>query len=237
MKKKLLWKIPLCLLGILLAVSVVYMVTYYPADQEAHAAMESDEKVTVSKEDYGWLFDGPSEDDVLIFYGGAKVEEIAYAPLLHDLAEQGMDVCLLKLPIRFALFATDKADEVIKRYHYKEYYVGGHSLGGLVAGMYTNRTDAEISGLVLLASYLNEPVSDDMYVISVFGTQDRILQTIKVVTGRKDISGIYNEMIIEGGNHSQFGNYGKQANDGDPTISWEQQQQDAIDYILLCTEE
>ena len=82
----------LCLPGILVICFLLYAEQYYHADQSALSALESDDTVSVSKTDYGWLFDGPSENDALIFYPGAKVEETAYAPLLHLLAKEGMAV-------------------------------------------------------------------------------------------------------------------------------------------------
>lgn len=231
--KKRLQKILLCLF----VLTVAYLVTYYPGDKNAIAAMRSDETVAISRTDYGWYFDGPSEDDVLIFYAGANIEETAYAPLLHNLAEHGMDACLLKLPFRVALFATDKADEVIRQYHYKNCYVGGHSLGGLTAGLFAHKTSLDIKGVILLASYLYKPVRETMHVISIYGTEDKVLNIKKVKEMRNHISGVYDEFVIEGGNHTQFGNYRKQILDGDPKITWQEQQQRTVEIILKCTKE
>ena len=54
----------------------------------------------------------------LTFYPGGKVEETAYAPMLHYLAEQGMDVFLVKMPFRLAVFGMNKADHVMKQHDY-----------------------------------------------------------------------------------------------------------------------
>ena len=42
------------------------------------------------------------------------------------------------------------------------------------------------------------------------------------------------EYAIEGGNHAQFGNYGEQKGDGAALISAEEQQQQAVQFILDC---
>lgn len=97
----------------------------------AYAALKSDDTVTVTQTAYGWFFDGPSETDALIFYPGGKVEETAYAPLLHALAERGMDCCLVSMPFRLAVFGVNKADQVMAQYDYAHWYIGGHSLGAL----------------------------------------------------------------------------------------------------------
>ena len=39
-------------------------------------------------------------------------------------------------------------------------------------------------------------------------------------------------MIITGGNHAQFGNYGCQSGDGQSTISSQQQQNQTVQFIL-----
>ena len=101
---------------ILLLVMLGWSKNYYHADKTALAAMESDAQVTVEKEKYGWLFDGPSEDKTMIFYPGAKVEETAYAPLLCRLAENGVDVYLVKMPLHLAIFGKNRAGKIIDRY-------------------------------------------------------------------------------------------------------------------------
>ena len=69
------WLVPLCLLVLLLGSFFLYTAQYYHAGEAAKAAMIPDDTVQVKKTEMGWLFDGPSEGDALIFYPGAKVED------------------------------------------------------------------------------------------------------------------------------------------------------------------
>lgn len=119
----------------------VYVSAYYHADdsETVAKALVSDEAVAVEKTEYGWFFDGPSGEDLLVFYPGGKVEETAYAPFLHLLAERGMDVCLVKMPFHLAVFGVDRAEAVLEDpacAGYKRRYVGGHSLGGVMAASF-----------------------------------------------------------------------------------------------------
>ena len=41
--------------------------------------------------------------------------------------------------------------------------------------------------------------------------------------------------VIEGGNHAQFGNYGKQKGDGEASVSDVKQQQETVEIILQNT--
>ena len=70
MKTKLRWMLPLALFLVLIAAFLLYTGMYYHADPSALAALTSDETVSVTETGYGWFFDGPSADHVLVFYPG-----------------------------------------------------------------------------------------------------------------------------------------------------------------------
>lgn len=80
LKKHLKWLIPVLVLLLLGGGFLIYTGIYYHADGTALAALESDGAAEVTRTDFGWLSDGPSETDALIFYPGGKVEAAAYAP-------------------------------------------------------------------------------------------------------------------------------------------------------------
>ena len=232
MKQKLKWIIPLCELAIILAAFLIYTGSYYPADSTAIAALQSDEKVCVEQTAYGWFFDGPSEDNLLIFYPGAKVEETAYAPLLHRLADGGMDVCLVRMPFHLAVFGAKKADGVLPLYDHENRFIGGHSLGGAMAANYAARHSGALTGVILFAAYPTGPLEDSLLLLSIYGSEDGVLNMEKLSEGRSYASAAYSEFVIEGGNHAQFGNYGAQKGDGTAGISAEEQQKQTTDYIM-----
>lgn len=74
--------------------------------------------------------------NALIFYHGAKVEYTAYVLLMYELAENGMDVFIIKMPCNMAFFGVNKADDIFSEYSYAHMYLGGHSLGGVAAAIY-----------------------------------------------------------------------------------------------------
>ena len=232
--RKALIRILIALFVLAAAVLLYIREIFYSADASAAAGLESDAAVTVSVTDYGWYFDGPSKTDVLVFYPGAGVEETAYAPLLHLLAAEGMDACLVKMPLRLAVFGGRRAYDVIGRYEYEHNYIGGHSLGGAIAGKYASEHSEELSGVIMLASYLIDSADDTLRVVSVYGTNDGVLNIGRLVKSRALSAGIYQEMPIEGGNHAQFGNYGRQLGDGEAQISRDEQQRITVDFIMQC---
>ena len=209
-----------------------YTADYYHADSEAEAALASDAAVQISRTSFGWLFDGPSEENALIFYPGAKVEETAYAPLLHRLAEEGMDVCLVKMPFHLAFFGLNEATDVMERYAYRNWYIGGHSLGGAMAAEYAASHGDRLDGLILLAAYPTKALDSSLLEISIYGSEDTVLNMEKVVSGRSYAPANYAEFEIEGGNHAQFGSYGMQKGDGTAAITEDEQQCRTTELII-----
>ena len=232
MNKKLKRLIPILAVFILIIIFLVYTGSYYHADVTAQAALVSDDVVRVSQTSFGWYFDGPSEQDALIFYPGAKVEETAYAPLLNLLARGGMDVCLVSMPFHLAIFGANKATSVMAQYDYEHWYIGGHSLGGAMAANYAAGHGDQLTGLILLAAYPTKPLDKALLEISINGSEDGVVNMEKIEAGKAFAPEYYREYVITGGNHAQFGNYGEQQGDGSAAISSEEQQQITVRYIL-----
>ncbi len=226
------WLVPLCLLVLLLGSFFLYTAQYYHAGEAAKAAMIPDDTVQVKKTEMGWLFDGPSEGDALIFYPGAKVEETAYAPLLHDLAGKGMDVFLVSMPFRLAFFRMNGAGALMDSYEYDHWYIGGHSLGGAMAAVYAANHPDNLTGVVLLAAYPTKQLDEGLQAVTVYGSEDRVLNRKKLEQGRPFLPEKAVWLEIPGGNHAQFGDYGVQKGDGTASISAQEQLRQTEDVIL-----
>lgn len=231
-RKKWRWIIPVFMLVLTGVVFLLYTEQYYHADQSAYYALNSDDTVKVTQTEYGWLFDGPSETDAIIFYPGGKVEETAYAPLLHALAGQGMDVCLVRMPFRLAVLGINQADHVMEQYDYDHWYIGGHSLGGAMAAYYAAEHSSELSGVYMLAAYPAKPLDEKIAAVIIYGSEDGILNMKKMADAKRFLPDGSREFDIIGGNHAQFGNYGKQDGDGDASISSDDQQRRTVELIM-----
>ena len=216
---------------LVLAAFALYGAVYYHADETALEALASDAAVRVERTDYGWLFDGPGEDAALIFYPGGKVKETAYAPLLRQLAEKGVDACLVRMPLRLAVFGADRADSVMAQHAYARWYIGGHSLGGAVAANYASSHPGGLEGLVLLAAYPTHPLDGTAEEISLYGSEDGVLDRARLEAGRQYAPARSEELVIEGGNHAQFGSYGPQRGDGEAAIPPAEQWAQAAAFI------
>ena len=106
MKKKILIII-FSLLVALIGFCIWYVNDYYHVT-DRDAALADTDTVTVSATDFGYSFDGPGEDNALIFYPGAKVEDLAYADLLKRIAAEGVDCYLVHMPCNLAFSELTK---------------------------------------------------------------------------------------------------------------------------------
>lgn len=229
MKKR--W-IPVLILALLIGAFLIYTGNYYRADETARAALVSDAEVAVSETSYGWFFDGPSTDDALIFYPGAKVEAEAYAPFLRLLAQDGLDVCLVRMPFHLAFFGINRADSVMAQHTFRRWYIGGHSLGGAMAASYAASHGNALTGLVLCAAYPTKPLDASLLELTVYGSEDTVLNLKRVADGAAYAPDTALELVLAGGNHAQFGSYGVQSGDGAASISAAEQQRQAAAFIL-----
>ena len=223
MRKILRWLVPLAIVALLLVLVFVYIDSFYHADAVAEAAMASDDAVSVRKTDFGWLFDGASESDALIFYPGGKVEAEAYAPLCRALALKGMDVCLVEMPLRLAILGKNKASGIIDSMDYEHWVIGGHSLGGVSAALYAAKHPEKLDGVVLLAAYADQPLDDSISALYIYGSEDSVLHKKRYEECLINAPEQAVQYVIEGGNHSQFGSYGMQDDDTPAQITPEQQ--------------
>ena len=147
-----------------------------------------------------------------------------------------MDVFLVQMPFRLAVFGANRAEPLQAQYAYAHWYIGGHSLGGAVAANYAAAHGDRLSGLILLAAYPTKPLSETLTVLSIYGSEDGVLDPERVAAGRAYVPTAYTDSVIDGGNHAQFGNYGAQSGDGAAHIPAEEQQQRTVALIVktLC---
>ena len=224
MKKKILLIIPI----IMILIFAFYVNDYYHADDEANEFVNGTDNVSVSKTSNGLFINGTGNDSALIFYPGAKVEYTSYLPMLVEVANHGIDCFIVEMPFNLAFLGKDSAGEIIDKYNYTHYYLSGHSLGGVMASQYVHDTNKS-DGLILFASYPTDEISKP--VLSIYGSEDKVLNLEKYNESKKYIDNL-TELIIEGGNHGQFGNYGNQSGDGISNITSHNQQKQSVNAII-----
>lgn len=219
-------KIGLIVIGVVLALGIGcagYVNDYYRADNAAAAAMAGSAGVTVRQMEDLVVFEPETPSAGLVFYPGGKVEYTAYAPLMLALAERDVLCVIAQMPCNLAVLDRNAALEIPEQFPQIDgWYIGGHSLGGSMAASCAGENAGLFKGLVLLAAYATEELSE-LEVISLYGTEDTVLNMEKYEQYRGNLPEDVTEIVIDGGNHAQFGSYGAQDGDGAAGISGEEQ--------------
>jgi pimeloyl-ACP methyl ester carboxylesterase len=205
----------------------------YRATAPARAAMLPDAAVAVSSDGHVWSFlprqsltDAPP---ALIFFPGALVDPIAYAPLLHAAAAAGFPAYLVALPRRGAFGGADDpaVEERLDRLLAspstpRRWILAGHSRGAVVASRLAADPRRGFAGLVLIGT--THPRDVDLSALQVgvtkiVGTRDGLASPAGVERNRSRLPATTRWLWIEGGNHSQFGWYGFQPGDRRATVA------------------
>lgn len=161
----------------------------------------------------------------IILYPGARVAYESYAPLAARCAEEGILCAIVHMPMNYAFLGGNAADDVIAMYpEVKSWYMCGHSLGGVMAASYAGKHPDSICGMIFLASYTTTDISNsDLRVLSVYGENDGVLNMDNYEKYKRNLPATLTEVVIRGGCHAYFGDYGEQSGDGMPVISLEEQ--------------
>lgn len=117
------------------------------------------------------------------------------------------------------------ADGIAEQYpEIENWYIDGHSLGGAMAAAYAAEHSSDFDGLLLLAAYSTKNLGDSrLTVLSVYGSEDHVLNLEKYEKYRTSLHTDTVEAVMDGGCHAGFGNYGSQKGDGIPMITHEEQ--------------
>ncbi len=250
-KKARILKRILIMLSILILVSGIgffwYVSDYYRADEVAQSIYEEGQEngTIIVDGNLTTLIPDESNSVGIIFYPGAKVEDYAYVPLLNQLREEGFTVVLIDMPFHMAIFNVNAADDVFDLIRAAEsdddtdnmelssdvaamvdvekWYIMGHSMGGAMASSYASDNEEAVEGLILIGAYVYGDYNPEN-ALTIYGTFNSNLED--------NIDYTENIVIIEGGNHAQYGNYGKQDGDPDATITDVEQQAITVAAIL-----
>ena len=208
----------------------------YAAD--FYRAVETDagypQSVSVEILEDRMIFTPEKAEAGLIFYPGGKVEFTAYTPLMAKLAEQNVLCVLVKMPLNLAVLDVNAAAGIPEQFpEVESWYLAGHSLGGSMAASFAGKHADAYAGLILLAAYSTEDLTETgLKVCSLYGDRDGVLDLEKYRQYRANLPENALELVLEGGNHADFGSYGHQEGDGTSALESGVQIQWAAENIL-----
>jgi hypothetical protein len=194
-----------------------------PTDEGRVDAVDEDPALAVEERDGGYVLadaDPDGERVGLVFYPGARVDPAAYLPALAGLVERtDVRVYVPRVPLGFAVLDPGRAADVRTGPDVTVRYVGGHSLGGAMACRYAGENAGRVDGVVLLASYCADDVSDTgLDVLTVTGERDAVVDRSRLAASRERVPADARFVELDGFNHSSFGAYHGQPDDRPATV-------------------
>ncbi len=221
--------------GVIATLVIIIPVFAYGTSYQPSSTARADYAEAIDHGSY-YHFADETSTQAIIFYPGGFVSAIAYARFGKLLHNQGYDVFVTKPFLNLAITSIDQAAAIQSKYPLiTTWFIGGHSLGGSAAAFYAINHVDKVHGLFFFASYTTASADfslTSLPILSVTGTADRILNTTTYLANQQYDSPLTTYASIEGGNHSQFGDYGFQRGDGEATITVAEQHQIIVTSLV-----
>jgi pimeloyl-ACP methyl ester carboxylesterase len=208
-------------------VFVIWSLIAYRASSAARTALVPDTTVAVGYGDgvRSFIPRRPTSagTPALVFFPGALVDPVAYAPIVRATAAAGFPSYIVELPRRGALGGAEdpaleqRLDRLLAATSTpRRWVIAGHSRGAVVASQIAAERRTGFTGLVLIGT--THPRDVDLSTLAVpvtkvAGTRDGLASRTAVEANRAKLPAETRWVWIEGGNHSQFGWYGFQPGD------------------------
>lgn len=239
MKKKKVLKYSIVTITLLLVISISGILiwtknTYNPTSELLSLVPESD----YIKDGDFYVFNPKTQSNGkgIVIYPGALVEPLSYGYIADELSKAGFLVAIPEVKLNLSITENNKASEFIENNkEIEDWYVAGHSMGGVSATYYAEDNQDVIDGVILLGSYPSKStdLSDNSQeVISIYAENDGLTTLDNVENSKKNLPQDTIFVEIKGGNHAQFGMYGEQKGDNKAEISAKEQQDEIINIIL-----
>lgn len=171
----------------------------------------------------------------VVFYAGLPVDYRDYGTLCKRIASAGYLVISPEFPLDTAILNWAAGEEYMKHFPYvEEWFLAGHSHGGGTALWESTLNPELFKGLILFsATPFLVALPNDYPVLTFHATEDEAVPLYQHKILMAEISNCdVTEVIIQGGNHAQFGDYGIQDNDGVAKISKKKQLDITLKHVM-----
>lgn len=228
------WKI---LLGIILAVIAIvwFILRPYPAGDAAEAALE--ESAVIEESVHDAIRFKPEEEPLshLIYYPGGLVEEEAYSYFGKAMAEAGVDIWIIPMPLNLAVLGSSRAEGVLELVGEAPVVIGGHSLGGAMASRFAQEHADRLAGVFFHGAYPDEGGrldETDLSILLITAQYDEVMSQDSYQEGLTYLPAQALEQEVTEGNHASFGDYGPQRGDGEAGVTHEEAVVEIVDIML-----
>jgi pimeloyl-ACP methyl ester carboxylesterase len=196
-------------------------------NNEIVAVVENNDRITFKPK--------KSEQTVeLIFFPGGLADPGAYAPLCREIAENGYTCHIIKMSFRLPQRDYQKISRLFDLKS-GQYVIGGHSQGGKMAAQFVYENPGIMKGLFLLGTSHPRDISlsnQSIPTIKFYAENDGLASAEEVLENKDKLPINAKLILVEGGNHSQFGYLGKLLMDDNAGITLEEQQTIVLENLV-----
>ena len=167
---------------------LVYANVTSAAEREPLAEVADDPSVVIdySRDSVVLTPASDANGDGLVFIAGAKIEPVAYAYKLSGLVDAGYTVVIVRPFLNFGLFETRPLSAFTGLApSVSDWFVGGHSLGGVKACMYADSPDVQVAFVNKPDPYVNELGTKGIGEIATIGVAPAIANAVFNATGKR----------------------------------------------------
>ena len=179
---------------------------------------------------------GEAQPVGIIFYHGGRCDPLAYLQLFGELAAAGYPVYLPRMPLRLAVLGANRAADIMATNpDISSWIIGGHSMGGAMAGGLASKHQAELAGVFFIGSYIASmyAMPDSMLpALVVNGSRDFLLQQGELAACPARLPAHAEFVTLEGGDHYGFGHFTGVESEFTATITPAEQQQRTAEILF-----
>jgi pimeloyl-ACP methyl ester carboxylesterase len=225
---KVLRKLALTLVGIAAGLAgllaVYYRIDGVPLPETRDFANQPDFRVEEARDgSLSFLPDAPNGRGLLIMHG-AVIKPMSYAKTAAFFARRGYTVYLPFGPGRMSIAAIDSAAAQIPDFALEDWYLIGHSMGGMASLNVARQLPGYFRAGALWATAMPEDFSDlSMPLLYLWGDKDGLLGPERFETARGRLPETTEYVTVNGANHRDFAMYSHQFFDSTGELGWETQ--------------
>ena len=236
MKKKKWWKVFKIIWFSLVTIFFIWNWTTFQSRQLPRDTFINSDGISVKETDDQITFQSDSSTGKfeVIFFQGGLADPKAYAPLCRNMAQNGFTCHLIKMDWRLPQHDYQKVSALFDLKQ-GNYIIGGHSQGAKIAAQFVYENPNVFEGLFLMGTSHPRDIDlsrQNIPCIKLYATHDGLASVREVLENENKLPKDAKLVLIEGGNHSQFGYLGKLFMDSSADISLEQQQQQTLDNLI-----
>jgi hypothetical protein len=230
--------IALVLLVVGITAFLAWAASPMPPEAAPVAAARADSAITLTESADGVVLAPRSSNGTgFVFIAGARVDPAAYADKLRGLADAGVTVVIARPTLNFAIFELRPLsvfEGLAPDSGVTQWYVGGHSLGGVRACQYAaDAPPGAVAGVILFGSYCAADLSQStLPVLTLSATRDGLSTPATIAAASHLLPRDAQLVHLPGADHAQFGDYGPQPGDLPATASDAQAKREITKAVL-----